>query len=71
MTSETRRQTIRAIAAAVATRRRELGWTQEKLAWEAAIAQSQVSKVETAAMFPHRHTVERLADALGVLPRDL
>lgn len=47
--------------------REQLGWTQEKLAAEAALSAEAVSALERGTRrFPQKHTIERLVGALGL-----
>jgi transcriptional regulator with XRE-family HTH domain len=48
-------------------RRKELGWTQEKLAEKAKTTQATIQKIENSKSFRPRN-LQRLASALGVSP---
>jgi len=45
--------------------------SQEELAERAGVSESTVRKIETGVVSPHPRTIRKLADALGVTPREL
>jgi ribosome-binding protein aMBF1 (putative translation factor) len=51
--------------------RRELGWSQARLAAEAALGTTMIGKLEAGRANPRVVTLAALANALGVLPADL
>ena len=50
----------------IATAKHEKGWTQDKLASEIGIPQSQLSKIETNIFSPKWELIEKIADKLEV-----
>jgi transcriptional regulator with XRE-family HTH domain len=50
----------------IATARHEKGWTQDKLASEIGIPQSQLSEIETNLFSPKWELIEKIADKLEV-----
>jgi transcriptional regulator with XRE-family HTH domain len=50
----------------IATARHEKGWTQDKLASEIGIPQSQLSEIETNIFSPKWELIEKIADKLEV-----
>jgi transcriptional regulator with XRE-family HTH domain len=59
------------IGARLKARRKELGWSQEKVAELAEIHLRQYNKIENAKAEPRASTLIRLAGALEIPPRDL
>lgn len=57
--------------AAVRSRRRTLGWSQEELGDRADLDRTYVSGIERGIRNPSLLTQQRIADALGVTVRDL
>lgn len=55
----------------VRARRVEMGWTQERLAFEANVKRSYISEIESGKRNPSLDVVERIALALGVKPGSL
>ena len=62
---------IRKIGVEIRSRRKALGWSQEKLAEEANINPRYVSKLERFLSNPSATTLVRIATALKVSPNDL
>jgi transcriptional regulator with XRE-family HTH domain len=59
------------VAAVLKQRRKEKGWTQEKLALEVGVSSSEISHNESGRRDPKLGTLERLAEALGISCREL
>ncbi|MET7696910.1 helix-turn-helix transcriptional regulator [Streptomyces sp. NPDC005485] len=55
------------LAEAVRERREELGWSQEELGRQAGMTQSSVARFEHGGTEPTLPTLERLAEALGLI----
>lgn len=55
----------------VRTARKEKGWTQEQLAFEAGIKRAYLSEIEGGKRNPTLEVVEKIATALGVPPAEL
>lgn len=51
--------------------RREKGWTQEQLAFEAGVKRAYLSEIEGGKRNPTLDVVEKLARALGIIPASL
>jgi transcriptional regulator with XRE-family HTH domain len=59
------------IGARIKARRKELDWSQEKVAELAELNLKQYNNIENAKAEPRTSTLIRLAGALGIPPRDL
>ena len=55
----------------IVARRKELGWTQEELAWRSEISVTQISRLENDASRPGFETIEKLEEALGITLLDV
>ena len=55
----------------IALRRRELGWSQEDLAWETGISRTQIGRIERDESVPLVSSIEELEVALGIELYDL
>jgi len=62
---------VKKLGIEIRSRRKGLGWSQERLADEAGITFKQVSKIERALANPSTTTLARIAAALKVTPNDL
>lgn len=51
--------------------RKDLGWSQEDLAWESGLHRTYISGVERGVRNPTIVVLQRMADALGVEPVEL
>jgi transcriptional regulator with XRE-family HTH domain len=56
------------MAANIRRTRKELGWSQETLAYEAGLHSTEISRLERGMREPRLGTITHVADALGVSP---
>jgi transcriptional regulator with XRE-family HTH domain len=59
------------LAQQIRSAREKRGWTQEQLAVHADVSRSTIQNLETGRRQPHRASLRRIADALGVAVADL
>jgi transcriptional regulator with XRE-family HTH domain len=65
-------QTIGHAQSTLSRRRRELGWSRERLGARAGgVSSSTIKRIERHEVVPHPSTVAALAGALGCAPEDL
>lgn len=62
---------VHAFGKNVRAARKEKGWTQEQLAFEAGIKRAYLSEIEGGKRNPTLDVVEKIAAALGAPPADL